>query len=253
MQRGKCVETLNIAICEDMQSDAVVLRRMIRESGVDSQVFTYESGEAFLAAFQPGFFQLILLDIYYDAPPGTAPADAITGVDVALKIRETDADVWLAFTTVSPDQAIAGYKAKADRYLTKPLDAGEVTALLHRAAKYWESVDDEITVTVDRKPRGIRPRDILYIESHGKQSAIHTKDETVSTYTAINELEAMLSSPPFVRCHRSYIANMDYIQSAGRDFQMTNGDMVYIGRRGQWKMREIYRSYIARLAREELI
>jgi len=174
-------------------------------------------------------------------------------MDVALKIREADADVWLAFTTVSPDQAIAGYKAKADRYLTKPLDAGEMTSLLHRAARHWESASDEITITVDRKSRSIRPRDILYIEVHGKRSIIHMRDEVLTSYTTIDELERMLLSPTFLRCQRSYIVNMDYIERADRDFHMTNGDMVYIGRRGQWKMREIYRSYIARLAREELI
>lgn len=243
------METLNIAVCEDIPKDAALLRRMIDESGISSRVFTYENGETFLSAFEPGFFQLILLDIYFDGKPEDPRTDAATGVDVALKIRESDSAAWLAFTTISEGHAAQGYKVKADRYLQKPLDELEVTSLIQRAADYFKSVNNEITVIVDRKPRGVRIRDIMYVQLQNRQCVIHTKDENIATYTKIDDIASMLNFTPFLRCQHSHIVNMDYIARVDRDFLMANGDTVYIGRNLQWKMKEAYRNYIVRLAR----
>lgn len=244
------MKTLNIAICEDVPADALLLRRLIRESGILADIFTYENGEAFLAAFKPGFFQLIILDIYLDGSLERTRADRLTGMDVAFKIRETDEDVWLAFATISPDHAVFGYQVSAERYLKKPLDITEVTTLAQRAAKYWEGVSDEIVITADRKRRHISPRDIMYIEVFGKKSIIHLQRETITAYVTIDGMERLMSKPSFLRSHRSYIVNMDYIKTAGRDFIMANGDKVYISRTNQWKIRRAYRDYLVRLARE---
>ena len=241
---------LNVAICEDMPSDAALLRCMIGESGVSCRIFTYETGEAFLENFQPGFFQLILLDIYFDGRPEHPRTNAATGLEVAQKIRESDNNVWLTFTTISKDHMAAGYPVKADRYLLKPLKAEEVISLLHRAAEHFESINNEIIVTVDRKPCGVRIRDIMYAEVLGKQSLIHTPDEIIATYTKIDDIAKMLDFTPFLRCYRSFVVNMDYIERIDRDFIMVNGDTVYIGRNQQWKMRQAYRNYVVHLARE---
>ncbi len=243
------METFNVAICEDRREDVALLRDMLISVGISVDIFTFESGEAFLNAFRPGFFQLVLLDIYLDGPPEGPRTASATGVDVALAVREADADVWLVFTTLSPDQAVFGYQVKADRYLLKPLDPQEVASLMHRMKQHWQAASDTVTVTVERRRRDIRPRDVLYVEAHGKRSVIHMQNETLCVYATMEQLERLLSSPTFLRCHRGYLVNMDYIQSADRDFNMVNGDKVYIGRNNQWKMREAYRSYIVRLAR----
>jgi DNA-binding LytR/AlgR family response regulator len=238
------MQTICIAICEDDARDALELRRLIKQSGVSAEIHTYESADVFLAAFKPGFFQLIFLDIMF----GDANAE---GIEAALKIRETDDDVWLVFTTNSPDYAVFGYKVRADRYLKKPLDELEVTSLLERATKHFSDISDEIIVTADRKHRSLRLRDIRYVEAHNKQSLIHLKDETIVSYTTIDELKKRLKLPSFLRCHRSYIVNMDHIQSVERDFIMDDGDVVYIGHGNQWNIRKVYRDYIARLARTD--
>ncbi|MCL2488770.1 MAG: LytTR family transcriptional regulator DNA-binding domain-containing protein, partial [Oscillospiraceae bacterium] len=152
--------------------------------------------------------------------------------------------------TSSPDHAAFGYKVKADRYLSKPLDEAEVLSLIERAAKHFEELSDEIFVTVDRRRRGIRLRDIRYVEARNKQSVIHLQDEAIVSYIKIDELEKLLRLPSFLRCHRSFIANMDYVENIGRDFEMQGGGTVYIGHISQWKVRKAYRDYIERLARE---
>ena len=241
------MQTISIAICEDEAKDALELQRLIRQSGVSADVHIYDNIEVFFSAFRPGAFQLVFLDVYFINQNAESRAD---GIDAALKIRETDGDVWLVFSTSSPDFATFGYKVKADRYILKPPDEQEVLSLLDRAFEHFRGLSDEVFVTVDRKRRGIRLRDIRYVEASNKQSIIHTLDEAIRTYATIDEVEKQLKLPSFLRCHRSYIVNMDFIESAERDFSMRGGGVAYIGHTNQWKVRKAYRDFIARLVRE---
>jgi DNA-binding LytR/AlgR family response regulator len=239
----------NIAICEDDPEDVLALREMITKSGVAAGVFIFEDTEDFLSAFLPGLFQLVLLDIYFGGTPETGKPD---GLEAAVKVRETDPDIWIAFLTSSLVHAKFGYKVKADRYIDKPVDGQEVLSLLERAARHFNETSAEITVTMDYKKHVIRQRDIRYIEIFNKKSVIHLEDETITTYIKIAEMEELLTLPSFLRCHRGFIVNMDYIDGIDeekRDFIMENGDRVYISKNDQYKFKRAYREYIARLAR----
>jgi len=238
------LQPLNIAICEDNPNDALALRDIIAGSGVSASVFVFDTTGDFLEAFQPGFYQIAFLDIYFGATPD--------GLDAAVKIRDADAGIWIVFTTSSPIHAKFGYKVNADRYLDKPLDEQEVLSLLGRAAKHFLDTSAEITVTVDYKKHRVKQRAILYVEVFDKKSVIHLEDEKITAYMKIGDVEKLLTLPSFVRCHRCYIVNMDYIESETddeRDFIMQNGDRVYIGQNIRSKVRKTYREYIARLAR----
>jgi len=267
------MESLQIAICEDNRNDIESLKCIIAEAGVPVKIYTFADGNSLLSSFASGFFQLIFLDIYYDNGGDTAKAreddkqvsaasaahiakppalpEHATGVDVALRIREVDAEVWLAFLTVSPDYAAFGYKVDAKRYLKKPANADEVVSLLKKAEKNFSGRNNEISVTIDRKRCGLRMSDIRYIEACNKKCLIHLREETLATNTTIDALSKMLTTPAFLRCHRSYIVNLDYVQSVDRDFTMVNGDTVYIGHLAQWQVRSAYREHLLLLAREE--
>ena len=294
------MQPLNIAICEDNANDAQTLSGLITGSGVSASIFVYENTRDFLAAYQPGFFQLVFLDIYFETaagtddlvepnaaagshdftganeaivtddysgahdssgpddfakPDGIAEAGAPEGLSAAVQVRDADPDVWIVFTTSSPIHARFGYKVKADRYLDKPLDEQEVLSLLERASKHFSDTSAEIVITVNYKKHRIKQRDILYVEVFDKKSMIHLKDETVETYMKIGDMEKLLTLPSFIRCHRCYIVNMDYIEDVTddeRDFIMKNGDKVYIGQNTKNKVKRAYLEFTVRLARGRL-
>jgi DNA-binding LytR/AlgR family response regulator len=109
--------------------------------------------------------------------------------------------------------------------------------------KFWSYLSDTITVVSDRHKKDINTCEIIYIEVLGKQSIIHLDDENIPLYTTLDELEKQLRFPPFIRCHRSYIVNLDQVKTIDRDFTMANGDTVYIRRGDQWKMKRAYQDY----------
>lgn len=54
--------------------------------------------------------------------------------------------------------------------------------------------------------------DILYIESQSHKLQFKTRDESLSMYGRIDELESKLEDYLFLRCHQSFLVNMGHIE-----------------------------------------
>ena len=65
------------------------------------------------------------------------------------------------------------------------------------------------------------------------------------TACKLNDLEEKLSDKRFLRCHQSYLVNMDHVQSAGNNFIMDSGDVVRIRQKGVKEIKEMYEKYIS--------
>ena len=244
------MEVLQIAVCEDERRDIDVLKSLIKQSGVAAKVFEYTVAEALLSDFVPGIFHVVLLDIYLDGKDGANGAP-MSGFEAAERIREVDGECWIAFTTVSRDHVHLGYKVKADRYLEKPLDEQEVLSLLQRAKEFFEGREKVITLMVDRKLRTVKMKDIMCIEKYRRKSILHMTDETLDVYVTMDELLDMLTFPPFLQCHRSYIVNMDYVDFVDGEFVIPGGIRASISMDAKRKTLEKHRAYKTMLAKGE--
>ena len=96
---------MKIAIVDD---DLKMFERMqayLKEAlGGSAELAYFSSGEAFLQAWQPRAYDLVILDIFMAH---------LTGVEVAKEIRKTDADVKLVFSTTSNEFASESYEVNA--------------------------------------------------------------------------------------------------------------------------------------------
>lgn len=86
------MEALQEAICEDSPADQDNLLALIEKSGVSSRCDVFNSGEDFLARYQPGKYGLIFMDIYMGV---------LSGVETVAAIRKADENVPIAFVTSS--------------------------------------------------------------------------------------------------------------------------------------------------------
>ena len=103
-------------------------------------------------------------------------------------------------------------------------------------------------LTVKRKGKlyRIAYQDIEYIESQARVCRIFATDNRCFVTTCkLNDLEEKLSDKRFLRCHQSYLVNMDHIQSAGDNFIMDSGDIVQIRQNGAKEIKEKYEEYIS--------
>ena len=108
---------MRIALIDDDRAQIEALSRLVlaevSNSGYPaSKIEAFDSGEAFLAKWQPGAYDIMILDIFMDG---------LSGVDVARKIREADDTVRLVFCTTSNEFASESYEVNAQYYLHKPV------------------------------------------------------------------------------------------------------------------------------------
>ena len=216
---------LRVAICEDVPDAAAMLAEMVEESGIAADVRVFESGEAFLESFRSGKYDVIFMDIYMGG---------MRGVDAASVVRETDPVVVIAFTTTSLDYTLAGYRIKAFRYIEKPVRLDAVRETLEYAIQKRKP-GPFITMKVSGGiEENIPLNSILYMESRSHVVEVHTFNGVISTCspTSLNDIEKLLP-PEFLRCHRSYVANLDHVMKVDHDmngFVMKNGHLAHIGR-----------------------
>ena len=102
-----------------------------------------------------------------------------------------------------------------------------------------------LTIKSQSKLYHIAYRDIEYIESQGRSCHIFTTNgKCYATNSKLSDLQNELNDKRFLRCHQSFLVNMDHIQSADENFIMDSGDSVSIRRRNYHEIKENYEKYI---------
>jgi len=218
-----------IAICEDIGSERKLITekidRFFQNANLRYLVKEYSSGESLLADYQDGtaVFDLILMDI---------GLGGMNGIDTSAEIRKLDQFVHIAFLTSSRDYAIEGYEVSAIAYMVKPLEEEKFFTLLEKLTRTEKP--RSLTLKIRGRRKDIDYRDIVYIESRGHRVILHLADGSEeAAYYKLDEIENMLADDSFIRTHKSYLANMNFVRTAEDDFHMVTGAVVPIRRHGR--------------------
>lgn len=149
------------------------------------------------------------------------------------------------FATAFQKFAIEGFKLEAVDYLLKPFGYEEFLTAALKARKLIEleslkanSVETNekfLFIKSEYKIRRINFADILYIEGMKDYVKIYLKNESspVLSINSLKTLEAKLPVSDFMRVHRSYIVNLNRIETIER-FRIVFGN-VYIPVSDQYK------------------
>ncbi len=227
---------LSIAVCDDLQEERARLIPMLRDylsaKGLGAALVEFESGEALLDAFAPGAFHLVFLDVYMDG---------MTGVETAKRLKATDPDCIIIFTTTSREHGADAFDVEAFHYLVKPYDKDKLFTVLNK----WYALLCEVktlSLKCGRAAREIFIRDILYIEVLGRSSSVHTTAEVFETSTPLSAIEALLPALEFCRPIRYCLAALRHIRGVGEDgLTLSNGEKLPLAR----KERETVKNQLA--------
>ncbi|MGB3468802.1 MAG: LytTR family DNA-binding domain-containing protein [Cyclobacteriaceae bacterium] len=73
--------------------------------------------------------------------------------------------------------------------------------------------NDHIFLKIDSLLVRLKLEDMCYIEAYGDYIKVHTLEKTHVSYAKLKNIEEILPSARFVRIHRSYIINIDKIET----------------------------------------
>ena len=220
-----------IAICDDSKLDRQLLKVVIQiyfeNNEEEFKIFEYELGDNLLDDIE---VELLFLDII------------MNGMKIARKLRDIQFKAPIIFLTAHADYAVESYEVYVAGYLLKPYDTNILTLLLDEVLQ--RSVQKRIAVKVKKQHRYLEINDIMYAESDKHVLNIHLKDSRViQTTEKLSELKKTINSKRFIRCHQSYLVNMDYIKDAKTDFILSNDIRIPIRVRGRKEIIERYHKY----------
>lgn len=174
---------------------------------------------------------LIFLDIQMPDLSGMELARILEGKTAEKKPK-------IIFTTAYNQFAIEGYKVDALDYLLKPFSYEDFLKASTKAFHYFEKQqqqqenkkEDEVIapyifLKVEYQLVKVMLQDITHVEAYKDYVKVHltNKPNPLLSLMSMKNMEELLPSSKFMRVHRSFIINLDHIDSISKN-------MVNIGK-----------------------
>lgn len=231
---------MRIALCDD----EAVLRRELKEkisvwgekNGISIELVEYGSGEEMLFENEKGFpFDLMILDIQMQGMNGFALAE---------EIRKQDSHVLIAFVTNVKDYVFQGYEVQAIRYLLKPIADKQLFELLDFARTIAAKQVKAVFVDSGKEKIKVFLFDLIYAESMGHYTILHTVKKDIEWKKNFSDFAKLVKDEDFVMIHRSYIVNLEAIESIHRgECLLTKGISLPISRSSYKAVNEAFINY----------
>lgn len=148
------------------------------------------------------------------------------GIDAAAEIQRISPHTLLVFVSAFIEYAPIGYTVQAMRFLLKQQLDELLPDCLEVLIKKLLPNDNTIVLRIDGIDKKINLSDILYLEGAQHYVMIYRANSNSCRELTINtlyKLEQQLEKKSFLRIHKSFIVNMNYIAN------MSNYSALLIG------------------------
>ena len=139
----------------------------------------------------------------------------MSGVQLAKEIRKQDKDILIIFITAEVEHALEGYNVSALNYLLKPVKEEALFKCLDISSEKIKENSSNAKYLVFSKGREqikVDINKIIFISAFDHYVDIHYDNEIITIKSKIGDMEKVLEfREEFVRCHRSYIVNINNI------------------------------------------
>lgn len=131
--------------------------------------------------------------------------------------------------------------------LKNHLDDKTLVCALQKALQNITNKKNVILVSVGNKNHAICTDEIVYIESFNNNILLHLIDREINLYSTMKDFAKNLPVN-FLKCHKSYVVNMNHITGFYRNFfTMKNGKAVPIPPKKYNSIIEEYSNYVKML------
>ena len=161
-------------------------------------------------------------------------------------------------TTAYSEYAIEGYQLNVVDYLLKPIGFQRFFQAASKAREVFKS-----QLLVENKEEAIEPnlyvrqgdsfnrivwKDILYIEGMQNYVRLHFNNKSLIVHQTMTSLEQMLPDNAFLRIHRSYIVNVNCIDSVAGNRVFINEKELPIStaKRDEFYNKVVYNNLISK-------
>jgi two-component system response regulator LytT len=253
-----------VLICDDEKPARDELQYLMEQHDDMLLVGEAESGEEALDFLNRQTVDIVFLDIHM---PG------MDGITAAEGISRLSQRPYIVFSTAYDQHAVKAFELNAVDYLLKPYDADRLAqtvekirertrkssldpALFSQFLEQFEKKDalaktqkvSKISIETEDRVIFLDPDEITWVESDGRKTIVKTCKTSYTTKMTLQSLEERLIPYGFIRTHRSYLVNLDYISELtpwfNGTYNLTLGDpkksVIPVSRTYLKGLREIY-------------
>ena len=202
---------LRALVVDDERPALEELRYCLREADATIEIETAATALDALRLLKQHRFDAVFVDIQM---PG------LSGLELVDLVHEFDEPPAVVFVTAYEEYALRAFELRAVDYLLKPVALYRLRETLERlhggcARPAVEAESAGRAAGLDKLPVETAGRtvlvdlpDIRYAEARDDVVYVRTYDRVYATRFSLQELERRLPTPPFLRIHRAFLANM---------------------------------------------
>lgn len=215
--------SIKVLIADDDEGMRLVLRKAVERSGGFIAAGEAEDGGAALRVFESVRPEVVFLDV--EMP-------VMSGIECAKKIADIDPRTVIIFATAHEGYMPEAFEVYAFDYLVKPFRIQRLEQTLERIkgiGRFSQGTSGSKQDTYENKagrpanaPQKLIIRnkegmsivdtsDIILIQREDGATAIYTSRARFVTSDSLGDIEQKLDDSIFLRCHKSYIININYI------------------------------------------
>lgn len=228
---------LHFVLCDDNVQILNKLERTLEsifiKNNIDAQILLKATtSDEVLQYVEKHQVDVLILDINLKS--------TVSGCDVAKIIRAKNKNIYIIFLTGHLEYALVAYKYKTFDYLPKPICDERLEDTILRL--FEDVYNSHVKFLKLNNKTIINQDDINYIKKDGMKLVVCTETRTYEAYSSFSKIQPCLPGN-FVRCHKSYIINVNKIEhfvSDNNTIQFEHGSFCSVGAKYKDKFLEVF-------------
>lgn len=201
---------MKFAICDDNLLFIKSLEKYLAKYQIDEKndfhVDSFSSIEELSKACEENFYKLIFLDIEFPEK---------SGIDFANSLRFSKEDFKTEIIFVSGSEAYFRelFSFQPFGFLKKPIDYKDLKNILDSYLKKSRASENIFSYKKNTSTYYLPLEKIVYFMSNARKVEVFTTEASDSFYARLDDLEEKLDPKVFIRVHKSFLVNMNFIDS----------------------------------------
>ncbi len=233
---------MKILICDDDSNMVNMIADWVKDymDGCECQVQTYDNGIDVIYEIEHNDqleSEIIFMDIKLKND---------NGINVAKEIKKLNQNAVIIFISGYSEYFEDSFEAEPVYFLIKPLKKETFSRAMEKAIDKICKKNHKFLLLRKKEVARIFFDDIYYVESIGRKIHIHCQQGEAEYYEKLDRLMEQLEGE-FVRCHKSYLVNMQWIQCVdNKMITLTNGTQIPVSRNRMTETKDMVFEYLGR-------
>ena len=234
---------MRIYLCDESAKERAQIRNCIEKylcGNYQVSIKEFGSVQQTLAELPSGPLSLMIMNL---------SEQEMTDPEIVKQLRRRKSNQKLIMTATSERYAMDAFSVYADGFLTKPFLQEQVDCALNRFKSMFYRMKKNISFMVNRTMKDFCMDEIIYMETCGHATMIHTIDGNFRTNCSLTKAKIRMSEENgyFVSCGKSYYINASYIEDVSKkEIILRGGEHIFIPIRLQRELCIKVGDYIAR-------